>query len=208
MNISYVGKYCVREGSSMNKTCYKILSNKKKELHIPFMIRKLISWSNGKPFADHETIPFGAYKHWRIINSKLNIILDVPEVKFCAQRWSEIKIGSIPSVCFLKNTKALLNEKKDNTERCPDNVDRMKCRDNVISHVKSAKPINVAQLYPNMIVSGHDNFKSKSTIEKELVQHQWNLLVDYIRGKMETTQQSISNASSQALADGKYHLLP
>lgn len=207
LNISYVGKYCVREGSSFNKSCYKILNNGKKEYHVPFMIRKLISWSNGKEFTDYESIPYGAHKHWRIINSKLNIILDVPEIKFCAQKWSELKISSIPSVCFHKNTKALLNETKTNEEKFPNNEDRSKCRENVISHVKSNKKINVEQLYPNMIACSSRNFANKSTIEKELTEYKWKLLLDYIDIKMEETIDSM-NSSNKTFAKGNIICCP
>ena len=172
--ISMVGKYCVRETSKFNKTCSwfamcdGILTSAP---HIKFMCGKLTN----------ETITSKTLKKWRILNAKLNIILDVPEVKFCDGRWSELKIGEIPSVCFHKNTKALLNQKESDSCRYPESKDRMLCRENVIEHITSGKTINVSALLPNQIIGKIERLNTMSDINVKIMNHKWNLLLEHMR---------------------------
>jgi len=172
--ISMVGKYCVRETSKFNKSCHwftmcdGILTSAP---HIKFMCGKLTD----------ETITSKTLKKWRILNAKLNIILDVPEVKFCDGRWSELKIGEIPSVCFHKNTKALLNQKESDSCRYPESKDRMLCRENVIEHITSGKTINVSALLPNQIIGKIERLNTMSDINVKIMNHKWNLLLEHMR---------------------------
>lgn len=200
--ISFVGKYCVRENSHYNKKCYWYNSSLKKEPHISFMCRALLRKNTRRgsvSFSEHDRIPYGAMKKWRIVNAKLNSIIDVPEVKFCAGNWAEIKIGSIPSVCFHKHSLALLNEKKESAEmdeetgnRFPENEDRVMCRNNVIEHITSGQSINVSALLPNQIVGDFSKYDNKSTLQKKLDNIKWELLVEYVRNKMASFSESNS----------------
>ena len=210
--ISFVGKYCIRENSSYNKKCYWYDSNLKKETHIAFMCRALLSKTTRRglvSFSDQDKIPFGALKKWRIVNAKLNCVLDVPEVKFCEGNWAELKIGAIPSICFHKQSLALLNEKKNDTKtideetgnRFPENEDRVMCRNNVIEHISSGKSINVSALLPNEIIGNHEAYNNKSTMDKKLVDIKWNLLLEYIREKMNSTSENMSEIQ-KSLAKG------
>jgi hypothetical protein len=210
--ISFVGKYCIRENSTFNKKCYWYDTNLKKETHIAFMCRALLSKTTRRglvSFSDQDKIPFGALKKWRIVNAKLNCVLDVPEVKFCEGNWAELKIGAIPSICFHKQSLALLNEKKNDTKtideetgnRFPENEDRVMCRNNVIEHISSGKSINVSALLPNEIIGNPEAYNNKSTMDKKLVDIKWNLLIEYIREKMNSTSENMSEIQ-KSLAKG------
>lgn len=173
--ISMVGKYCVRETSKFNKSCHWFTRNHDiitSVPHIKFMCGKLTD----------ETITPKTLKKWRILNAKLNIILDVPEVKFCDGRWSELKIGEIPSVCFHKNTNALLNQKnKSDNYRYPESVDRMLCRENVIEHITNGTPINVSAILPNQIIGNIECLNTMSNINVKIMDHKWNLLLEHMK---------------------------
>lgn len=211
LTISFVGKYCVRENSHYNKKCYWYNSSLKKEPHISFMCRALLTKTTrhgSVSFSELDSIPFGALKKWRIVNAKLNSILDVPEVKFCAGRWAELKIASIPSICFHKHSLALLNEKKEPMEmdeetgnRFPDNEDRVLCRNNVIEHITSGYSVNVSALLPNQIVGDFSKYENKSPLQKKLDNLKWDLLVEYIRNKMDSSSETNSEVQ-KSLAHG------
>lgn len=218
LNLSLVGKYCVRESSNFNKSCYVVRSDGKRENHINYMIRRLLTMASADSRSDTGPIPHGAFKHWRIINSKLNVILDVPEVKFCAKQWAEIKIGSIPSLCFHRNENALVNETKhcsddasyDETgDRFPDDLDRVACRNNVIEHLDSGKRINVSQLLPNDIIDFTlKDKKNDKLLKRRLRDLKWKLLLDIYREKMAATAKEIGDKDplKKALASG--NILP
>jgi hypothetical protein len=206
-NISMVGKYCVRESSSFNRDCYWFKgAGLEKETHVAFMCRTLLMKpSSGTMISDNEKVPMTAFKRWRIVNSKLNIVLDVPEVKFCSGKWAELKISRIPSVCFHRHTKALLNEKlkenpnndeDDTGNRFPDIEDRVSCRNNVIEHISNGGKINVSALLPNEIIGDFDTLCRKSTLDKKLMEIKWNLLLEETRVKMATISAELAYAST------------
>lgn len=205
--ISMVGKYCVRETSKFNNSCCWFISNTTNtEKHISFMCRKLLSKKNKSDYKnriDHKSL-----KKWRIVNAKLNLILDVPEVKFCNGRWSELKIGSIPSVCIHKNTDALLNQQKNSEvkdeigDRYPSDEDRIKCRNNVIKHILSDKKINVSALLPHQIIGDASNNNSVSGLNEIIMQKKWEMLLDQMRNTMAITQKSITDETQRAFASG------
>tara|TARA_E500000178_G_scaffold339430_1_gene380891 strand:+ start:5417 stop:7357 length:1941 start_codon:yes stop_codon:yes gene_type:complete len=205
--ISMVGKYCVRETSKFNKSCSWFISDTtNSERHISFMCRKLLSRKNKSEYT--EKIDYGALKKWRIVNAKLNLVLDVPEVKFCGGIWSELKIGTIPSLCLHKNTNALLNQLKNSQinndigDRYPANDDRITCRNNMIEHVTSGKKINVSALLPHQIIGDAGNISSVSGFNELLMQKKWNMLLDYVRETMDATKESIVDETQRAFASG------
>lgn len=65
-------------------------------------------------------------------HTMLRKALDIPEVKMCAQKWSEINFSRVCSQCMTKNNKAFLNE---NDNKHSEEQDRINCRDNLIKHI-------------------------------------------------------------------------
>eukprot|EP01032_Pedospumella_encystans_P034287 gene34287-38751_t len=92
--ISLCAKYCPREGKHFavgkNSTVFTDLVNK---IYPPTGAHK-----QGR-------------KQYRQLLAKLTKALDVPEVKMCGKRYSELDFAKVPSVCMKKFTKAFLNEK-------------------------------------------------------------------------------------------------
>ena len=208
LNITNVGKFCVRENTSFDRSAYWYLlvdGKLNKETHVNYMIRSTLrrrTTEGSIEYPVNKNIPFGAKKIWRLDNVKLNIILDVVETHFTDGTWSDINIGRVPSVCFNRNTKALINEKLkekviDGTSiektgnRFPCNLDRVKCRENVKEHLIKGKKVNSSQLYPHQIVGNTYLTKSRSSLEIEMVTAQWKSLLDLTREKMENTKTEI-----------------
>jgi len=202
--LSWVGKYCVRESSTINKTCYWFVqrgTNLVREDHISYMVRHILvkNTSHGAvSFPSSKTVPFGAKKLWRKQNSYLNVALDVPEVKFCCGQWSNLNISRIPSVCLHRNKKGLLNEKSKlvpstnehaTGNRFPDNEDRVDCRQNIMEHILSGKKVNASQLLPNQIVG--DPSKPGSVMEQKINEATWSELLRLTREKMDTMMETI-----------------
>ena len=89
IEVSFVGKFCVRESSSVNKNCfwYVLNSNGKitRETHINYMVRYLLvkNTSDGiVPYPEDKKVPFGSLKAWRVENARINIVLDVFKLSF------------------------------------------------------------------------------------------------------------------------------
>jgi len=202
--LTWVGKYCVRESSPINKTCFWYVSRGGKlirEDHVSYMVRHLLvqTTSQGSQAYPHsKTVPFGAKKVWRKENSYLNVALDVPEVKFCCGQWANLNMSRIPSVCLHRNKKGLLNEKRkvvpstyeqETGNRFPDNEDRVDCRQNVMDHILSGKKVNASQLLPNQIVG--DPMKPGSIMEQKINEATWSELLRLTREKMDNMKTQI-----------------
>ena len=215
LSISFVGKYCVRENSSFDKKCYWYMKDSDSYNRcslVDYMIRATLKTNvNGvfKPFSIHKTIPFGAKKSWRKDNVKLNVILNVPENKFCSNKWSEIKFKNIPSVCLKQKTKALLNEKlkADPTsaekhsytgDRFPSDTDRVGCRQNFIEYIATTKGVNCSQLFPHQIIGNGLN-EHVSTHEKLVCNKQWDSLIEYTK---ERIYNSVDTSGCKAISQG------
>lgn len=217
LHITNVGKFCVRENTSFDRSAYWYLlvdGTFREETHVNYMIRSTLRRRTSEGSIEYpcnKKIPFGAKKTWRLDNVKFNIILDVVETHFTDGTWSEIHIGSVPSVCFKRNTKALINEHikvkvidgtsyADTGNRFPDNEDRVKCRQNVKEHLIKGNKVNSSQMYPHQIVGNTYTNKSKSSMECEMIKAQWNSLLDLTREKMDKTKIEIME---KMIASGK-----
>jgi hypothetical protein len=210
LGISFVGKFCVRESSSMNNSCSWF--NRKDdgklyiESHISYMLRLIMFMrveGNRIPFPNSKNIPFGAKKMWRNENALLNRTLEVPEVKFCSGHWGDLNIGRIPSVCLHRNTKAMLNEHRriipdvsnDTTgNRYPDNQDRIDCREHYIDHVTSGKHINASAVLPNQIAHVFISNNQVSTQNKLIAEAQWASLLDNVKARMDAEEAIATDA--------------
>ena len=215
LKISYIGKYCVRENSSFDKKCYWFIKDGGQYIRISlvdYMIRyTLRTFVNGemKDFPPLKNVPFGAKKDWRKDNVKLNVLLNVPENKFCSNKWSEVNFKHIPSVCFKQKIKALLNEKLNTTNdttheytgnRFPENSDRIACRQNLIKHITESKKINCSQLYPHQIIG--DPNKVISTYEKTINIKLWESLIEYTKDRVYRYIEENTEMGNKSIAMG------
>jgi Mg-chelatase subunit ChlD len=80
----------------------------------------------------------------------LRKVLEIPEVKMCSNKWSEINFEKIASLCLSRNSRAFLDEDKSGKIRHPEDEVRKLCRENLIESLK--KGVNGSQLNPNELV--------------------------------------------------------
>jgi hypothetical protein len=163
--ISLCAKYCPREGKHFavgkNSTVFSDLVNK---LYPPTGAHK-----QGR-------------KQYRQLIAKLTKALDVPEVKMCGKRFSELEFAKVHSVCAKKFCKAFLNEKvkaiptpaeEETGNRFPDSEDRIMCRQNLRQAAVDQK-VKGKQLFPHDIVETLFNGRTGvSSLEKEVYNAQW-----------------------------------
>jgi len=76
--------------------------------------------------------------NFRKVISGLNKKLDTIQIKQCAEEWSEIDHTRTTSITLKKQTKALLNLKKDGSRRSP-KQDRIECAENFSEFFNEAK---------------------------------------------------------------------
>ena len=218
IQISYVGKYCVRENSSFDKTAYWYMMNEYglvKMPHVEYMIRYSLTGRNGtdevSEFPIHKSVPFGARKIWRKDNVKLNVLLNVPENFFCAKNWAQIDIKNVPSVCLKSNTKALLNEKlkeasdsftEETGNRYPENEDRIICRQNMIEFFTRNKNVNCSQLFPHQIIGDINNHLKISSHEKIINMKIWDSLVSYTHNRVSDYLKENTKNCNNSLSTG------
>ena len=215
IKISYIGKYCVREKSSFDKKCYWFIKDGGRYIktgHVDYMIRSTLRTQvNGdiKEFPAYKNIPFGTKKSWRKDNVKLNVLLNVPENKFCSNKWSEIKFKNIPSVCLRQKTKALLNEKLNTGNdsqydytgnRFPENSDRVMCRQNLINYITQSKTVNCSQLYPHQVIG--DPYKTISACEKAINIKIWDSLIKYTKDRVYRYIEDNTETGNKAISMG------
>ena len=161
-------------------------------------------------------------KDYRILIASLNKALHTTEILMSSDRWDEIRLSSVPSVCMMKNRKAFLNEKVKGSQptdaemetgnRHPENEKRVTCRKRLIETLldERGSKIKGRQLYPHEIVMKYDGFFSNiSDMESLLFQKQWDDIRNSVIRSMEekkATQFPESNNSSNTIKLG--NLLP
>ena len=102
--LTWIGKYCVRETSPENKRLYWFVQDDNGRLlrqsHVSFMLRHSLKTKVGhrqyEPWPATKSVPYGAKGSWRTLNAKLDEALDVPEVKASLDRIDEIDPPKIP----------------------------------------------------------------------------------------------------------------
>ena len=121
-------------------------------------------------------------KQYRQLIAKLTKALDVPEVKMCGKRFSELDFAKVPSVCSKKFCKAFLNEKlksmpapaeEETGNRYPADEDRILCRQNLVQAALDQK-VKGKQLFPHEIVQTlYDGHGRVSGMEQVVFNAQW-----------------------------------
>jgi hypothetical protein len=166
--MSLCAKYCPREGKHFDTG---------KASAFAALVEKLFPASeprnNGK-------------KQYRQLVAKLTKVLDVPEVKMCGKRFSELEFAKVPSVCTKKFLKAFLNEQverepaaeeEETGNRHPDDEDRIVCRQNLRQAAIDQK-VKGKQLYPHEVVDSLyrslcSNRVKVSSLQKVVLDAQW-----------------------------------
>jgi len=109
----------------------------------------------------------------------LRRILDITEVKMCANKWEEINFSRVASLCLSRNTRAFLDEDKEGNIKHPDNAGRQLCRQNLIKTL-TEKELKGGQLYPNELVEKVFNEKPSVAV-CAVINSQWENLVKNIQ---------------------------
>ncbi len=141
-------------------------------------------------------------EHYRKTIVKLTeSIKNVPEIKMCAKRYSEIDFAHVPSLCMTKFRKAFLNEKcnerckgeyEETGNRFPDIEDRVKARRKLITMLNEDKSTKLKgqQLNPHELVS---KCCGSSETEQLIFQSQWDSMKEGVLESMETIEAAALN---------------
>lgn len=196
LSVSYVGKYCVREKSSLNKELFWYIEdgcNIKRESHVSYMIRGFLKTGNSNSkFPENKNVPYDAKKTYRNMNSKLNIVLNVPECLMCSDRFGEMEPETFPSVFMKKNSKALLNEKlkvspesyeEDTGNRDPYNEGRVLLREKMRRMFCDPSKMNSSQVFPHEIC--YKAINSTSTMETDMFNTMWKSKIIETKSKLD-----------------------
>ena len=180
--LTWIGKYCVRETSPENKRLFWFVQDEAGRLlrqsHVSFMLRSSLKSRVGpsqyEPWPANKSVPFGAKQSWRTLNAKLDEALDVPEVKASLDRLDEIDPSKLPGEFTKRNIKFLLNEKvkKAPTEaeehsgnRRPDDPSRVDLRVRTRDMFTDPSRMNVGTLMPHTIAYSALTAKSRAQID-------------------------------------------
>ena len=115
-NLSYIGKYCIREKSKLNKKLYWYLNINDKlieEDHVSYLIRGnlkqiIIPFNNkNNDYPLEKNVPPFCKKQYRDLNAKLNIALMVPENLMCEKRVDILKTSQLPIEFMIRNKRYL-----------------------------------------------------------------------------------------------------
>lgn len=123
-NISLLAKWVPREKSS-----FSWLYN---ELAMQYFSNYIKTSKTPQSFAN---AVLKCKTDYRKMLSQLNKHLDTLQIKQCKNTWSEIDFNNVTSISLAKQKKALLNIKKDNKPRHPENEDRTICATNFKAHI-------------------------------------------------------------------------
>ena len=164
--ISRVGEWCVRESSPENKRLYWYVSDLNNNLyiksHVSYMISASLKEKTGNKTIEwpvDKSVPFGAKKSWRQLNSLLNEYMEITETRMTSNRWDLLNPSKIPALCSSRNIKAFLNEKVDTPpkdyevetgNRYPDNMMRIDLRSRTRDMFSDPSRMTVGGLFPHI----------------------------------------------------------
>lgn len=166
--ISMVGKYCVRESSAENKRLHWYIMDMGgaliKQSHVSYMLRDSLKRrthdNQYESWPVSESVPFGAKKSWRVLNAKLDEVLEVPEVKETLGRIDEIEPSKLPGEYTKRKIKFLLNEmvkkgptpaEEETGNRRPMDMSRVNLRKRTRHMFTDPSKMNVTTLLPHEI---------------------------------------------------------
>lgn len=218
-SISRVGEWCVRESSPENKNLYWYVTDLENNLyiksHVSYMISASLKEKVGNKTTEwpvNKSVPFGAKKSWRQLNSLLNEYMEITETRMTSNRWDLLIPSNIPSMCSYRNMKAFLNEKintppedyqLDTGNRYPNNLMRVDLRSRTRDMFSDPSRMNVGGLFPHIIANQVAKAKSLATRESKLAA--WDKKILDTKEKFEDTRKNIRNdisLISAAMASG------
>ena len=122
--LSYVGKYCIREKSILNKCLFwfvKVNDELIKQNHVSYMMRGSLMVLNDNnelsEFPCNVSVPSATKKTYRKLNAKLNVALDVPEMLMCNNQFELLDPLKFPYLFRTRNEKALIKHNIINDEK-------------------------------------------------------------------------------------------
>jgi len=222
INISWVGKWVGAEGSAVAKKCHWYVTmpdgSYRRENFVNYLIRgdmKVRGHGGQKiPFPGDRQIPSQAKKQWRLRNVALHCVLDIPEVKICADMYHLLNIKRVPSRALKMLGKALLNEKRkqapgDHEEltgnRFPHNKGRVACRKMLrefFATPEQAEKLNADKCFPHELAFAAKN--ASSTAQRDMARAQYTSLVASTRKKMdENRAQMVAELEKRITAGGE-----
>lgn len=200
LSVSYVGKYCIREKSPQNKELFWYIEMDgliKREPNVSYMIRGTLK-NNDIPYPSYKSVPFNAKKTYRNMNTKLNIVLNVPECYMCAGRFGEMDPTTFPSVFMKKNAKGLLNEKlkipptyieQETGNRNPSDSGRIELRGKMKAMFSDSSKVNAGQVFPHEIA--YKISSVTSTMEYDMYDAMWKSKIEETKNKLNETRLKI-----------------
>ena len=220
LNISWVGKWVGAEGSAVAKKCHWYVQmpdgSYRRENFVNYLIRgdmKVRGHGGQKlPFPGDRQIPSQAKKQWRLRNVALHCVLDIPEVKICADMYHLLNIKRVPSRALKMLSKALLNEKRKQApaaheemtgNRFPHNQGRVACRKMLRSFFTSpeqAEKLNADKCFPHELAFAAKN--AKSTAQRDMARAQYTSLVASTRKKMDENRAKMVAELEERIAAG------
>lgn len=175
MKDAFIFKWCPSEGSHFDKLCFIFDEQGRRKLSaVDYLsIAEFLATSaDAKPLMLSE---MGLKKKekeekktYRKNNTLFRGLLDIPENKFCSQRWSEITLNNICSRALTLYRRALLNENKDGTQRSSD-PERVALGKRMIEFIAKAR-VKGGQLFPHELLK---KMISASSSELKLLKAQW-----------------------------------
>lgn len=225
-NLTWIGKYCVRESSAENKRlCWWVNDDATGRLirqsHVSFMLRHSLKrrTAPGKyqAWGATEGVPYGAKEAWRKLNAKLDEALGVPEVKATLDRLDEIDPTKLPGEFTKRNIKFLLNEKvkqapgaaeEDTGNRRPDDESRVALRQRTRDMFTDPSKMNVATLLPHQIAYEAYTSRSRAKIDYHNAAFDKKVLdmegeFEKIRAEMASAATGDAAAIAAAMASGR-----
>lgn len=124
---------------------------------------------------------------------ELRKLLDIPEVKMCANKWAEINFSKVASLCISRNSRAFLDEDKKGVILHPDNEDRQICRKNIIE--ASTKMLKGGLLEPNELVEKILDNRISGGLAS-IINSQWDSLVKNIESQIKSRISQINSGNS------------
>jgi len=155
-------------------------------------------------------------KDYRKLVAALNQTIHTTETQMSSNRWDEIRFGSVPSVCMMKNRKAFLNEQvkgpqpsadqMETGNRHPEDVKRVACRKRLVGMLldERCNKIKGRQLFPHEITSKIEG-RDVSSMEKLLFEKQWADIRNSVIQAFEAKKCLLTGHSIQGHEFGKNH---
>lgn len=136
-------------------------------------------------------------RKYRRLLSALRAALRLPETFMSTGRWAQLDFSRAASVCFLRNTRAFLNENRP-TPR--DTADRIDCRQNLLRVLESRDCLRISgkMLFPHQLVEEVLKTRSEkmSSAVRQIMNAQWQAITKDVLEQIEQRKLVISAGPS------------